>query len=85
MKAKILLISIILLLIASCAVVYAEDRVSLGFLYGSTSDLSLIDRTKGGINQVSPTCFDLDNQGNLVVTGNLTNTFVEQMHGMPAA
>ena len=79
MKAKILLISIILV-IASCAVVYAEDRVSLGFLYGSTSDLNLIDRTNGGINQVSPTCFDLDNQGNLVVTANLTHTFVEQMH-----
>jgi spore germination protein YaaH len=79
MKAKILLISIILL-IASCAVVYAEDRVSLGFLYGSTSDLSLIDRTNGSINQVSPTCFDLDNKGNLVVTGNLTHAFVEQMH-----
>lgn len=76
---KVVFIAMLISLVFASSA-FAEDRVSLGFLYGTTSDLSLIDRTNGSINQVSPTCFDLDNRGNLVVTGNLTHTFVEEMH-----
>ncbi len=57
----------------------AEERVSLGFLYGWT-DIGLIDRTNGSVNQVSPTCLDLNSKGELVVTSNLTHTFVNAMH-----
>ena len=76
---KVVFIAMLISLVFASSA-FAEDRVSLGFLYGTTSDLSLIDRTNNSINQVSPTCFDLDNRGNLAVTGNLTHTFVEEMH-----
>lgn len=76
---KIIVITMLIVFVFASSA-FAEDRVSLGFLYGTTSDLDLIDRTKGSINQVSPTCFDLDNRGNLYVTGNLTHTFVDAMH-----
>ena len=77
--SKILLSSMLISLIFTSSA-FAEDRVSLGFLYGWSGNLDLVDRTKGGINQVSPTCLDLDNQGNLVITSNLTHTFVDEMH-----
>ena len=76
---KILVIlMLITMLFASSAI--AAERVGLGFLYGSTENVDLIDRTNGAINQVSPTCFDLDSKGNLVVTENLTHSFVNKMH-----
>ncbi len=83
MKFGKILLSLILILASSTSFAYdfdTEERVSLGFLYGWTGNVDLIDRTKGGINQVSPTCLDLDNKGNLVVTGNLTHEFVTKMH-----
>ena len=76
--SRVLILMLIFALLTSSA--FAEDRVSLGFLYGSTENIDLIDRTNGSLNQVSPTCFDLDNKGNLDITGNLTHKFVEQMH-----
>ena len=76
--SKVVILMLIFALFTGSA--FAEDRVSLAFLYGSTSNIDLIDRTNGSINQVSPTCFDLDNKGNLAVTGNLTHEFVEEMH-----
>ncbi len=60
--------------------VFAEDRVSLGYLYGSTDNIDLVDRTNGAINQIAPTCMDLDDKGNLDLTDNLTQLFVNQMH-----
>ena len=59
---------------------FAENRVGLGFLYGSTESINLIDRTKGAINHVSPTCFDLNDDGTLLITSNLTKAFVDKMH-----
>lgn len=60
-------------------VIYAADRVSLGFIYESTDSIELVDRTNGAINQVSPTCLDLDTNGNLIVTDDLTHEFVAEM------
>jgi len=76
---KVFAISMLILFVFAGSVM-AEDRVSLGFLYGSTENLDLIDRTNGAINQVAPTCLDLDEKGNLDLTSNLTHTFVEKMH-----
>ena len=77
--SKILVISMLIVLFVS-SISYADDRVSLGFLYGWTGNVDLIDRTNGGINQVSPTCLDLTDNGNLLVTSNLTHEFVNRMH-----
>ena len=83
MKMKRIVFVSMLILVVLFSIAFADnanERVSLGFLYGTTADLSLIDRTNGSINQVSPTCLDLNNKGELVVTGNLTHTFVNEMH-----
>ena len=76
---KILLGSILVISIFTNSA-FAEDRVSLGFMYGWSGNIDLIDRTNGGINQVSPTCLDLTNAGDLYVTSNLTHDFVTKMH-----
>lgn len=80
MKLVKILSTIMLIATLIMSASYAEDRVSLGYISGWTGDYNLVDRTKGGINQVSPTCLDLDSNGNLVVTNNLTHEFVEAMH-----
>jgi len=79
--SKIFAVSMLIALLFTGSALAAEDdkRVSLGFLYGWT-DVNLVDRTNGAINQVSPTCLDLNNKGELVVTSNLTHTFVDSMH-----
>ena len=81
MKTKRLLSGLLLLLIInSISFGVAVDRVSLGFIYGISDGKNLVDRTNGAINQVSPTCLNLDNNGNLVVTDELTKDFVDSMH-----
>ena len=77
--SKVVSISI-LMLVVFASLAFADDRVGLGFLYGSTESIDLVERTNGAINQVSPTCFDLDDKGNLYVTSNLTHKFVDEMH-----
>ncbi len=80
MKAEKLVMYLMLIIFMFASYSFAEDRVGLGFLYGSTESINLIDRTNGAINHVSPTCFDLYDDGTLLVTSNLTKTFVQKMH-----
>ena len=84
MKTKIVLSIIFIMAIfvntVFVSTVFAADRVSLGFLYGISNQVELVDRTNGAINQVSPTCLNLSSKGNLVVTSELSHSFVEEMH-----
>ena len=80
MKTKRFLSGLLLLIINSISFGVAVDRVSLGFIYGISDGKNLVDRTNGAINQVSPTCLNLDNKGNLIVTDELTKDFVDSMH-----
>ena len=68
-----------LIFVSFSSVTLAADRVSLGFIYGVSDSIGLVERTNGAINQVSPTCFNLDAEGNLVVTSELTHDFVNAM------
>ena len=76
---KLFAVSMLIMIIFAGSV-FAEDRVSLGYLYGSTDNIDLVDRTNGAINQIAPTCMDLDDRGNLDLTSNLTKKFVDEMH-----
>ena len=78
MKRMIVITMLIAILMIS-NIAYAADRVSLGFIYGASDGVELIDRTNGSINQVSPTCLDITSKGNLVVTSELTHGFVAAM------
>ncbi len=83
MKSKNLFFVSMLIMVVLFSNAFAsnsKERVCLGFLYGTTSDLSLIDRTNGSIKQVSPTCLELSNRGELGGAGNLARTVVHEMH-----
>lgn len=75
-------LTLIFIIVISSGVLYAADRVSLGFLYGSSDQLELVERTNGAINQVSPTWFDITTNGNLKISSDLDVTFIKQMKDM---
>lgn len=76
---KNLVMNMILIVIIFSSVTLAAERVSLGFIYNATDSIELVDRTDGAINQVSPTCLNIDSKGNLIVTEDLTHEFVQEM------
>lgn len=76
---KRLSILFIFIMLISSYSLYAADRVSLGFLYGSSEQLELVERTNGAINQVSPTWFDLNSNGNLEISSDFDVEFIKQM------
>ncbi len=76
---KRLSVVIIFIILISFNILYAADRVSLGFLYGSSDQLKLVERTNGAINQVSPTWFDLTSSGNLKLSSDFDEDFIENM------
>lgn len=76
---KRLSVVIIFIILISSNILYAADRVSLGFLYGSSDQLELVARTNGAINQVSPTWFDLTSSGNLKLSSDFDEDFIENM------
>lgn len=73
------IVIVMLIVIVYSGVVQAAERVSLGFIYGTKDNVEFVDRTKGAINQVSPTCLDISSKGNLIVTSDLTLEFVNSM------
>ena len=76
---KKLLGAIILILLLISNMTSAAERVSLGFLYNSSDSINLVRRTNGSINEVAPTYFDLSSKGNLIITSELNNKFIDAM------
>ena len=68
MKKNVLKFFCVTLLIA---VVYmnifgtSEAKFNMAYLYGNYDYISLVERTNGALNEVSPSYFDLDSNGNL--------------------
>lgn len=78
---KYLSVIFILILFFSFSVSYANDRVSLGYIYNSSkSHTEIVENTDGNINTVSPTCFDLTLDGHLEINNIFDSEFVEEMH-----
>lgn len=60
---------------------FAAERISLGYIYStSTSHTEIVAATNGGVNVVSPTCFDLTLKGHLDIKPIMDENFVENMH-----
>lgn len=76
---KRLSILFIFTMLISSNSLYATDRVSLGFLYGSSDQFELVERTNGAINQVSPTWFDITANGKLKISSDFDVEFIKQM------
>ena len=71
----------ILILLFSTTTFARGDRVSLGYIYNSyKSHTEIMDDTKGNINTVSPTCFDLTSSGHLEINNIFDQEFVNEMH-----
>ena len=61
--------------------VFAAERLSLGYIYNaSKSHIEIVEATKGSINVVSPTCFDLQANGRLEINSILDEEFIENVH-----
>ncbi len=61
--------------------VLAAERLSLGYIYNaSKSHIEIVEATKGSINVVSPTCFDLQANGRLEINSILDEDFIADMH-----
>lgn len=79
MKCRGIIIIVILIVSVFYNVSLANERVSLGFIYAAKNSIELVNRTNGSINQVSPTCLNINSKGELVVTSDLTHEFVQVM------
>lgn len=71
----------IMVVALSGSCVSAAERVSLGYIYStSKSHTEIVAGTQGGVNVVSPTCFDLTMKGHLDVKEIMDEEFVSNMH-----
>jgi spore germination protein YaaH len=54
------------------------------YIYGGTteSNINNIKNTNGIIDEVSPSYFDIDEYGNLIITDYLDITYINEMHNM---
>lgn len=78
-KMPIKIICLLLLLSVGCIPFQNQikARFNMSYLYGSYDYISLVERTNGALNEVSPSYFDLNEDGSLklnVVDTNLINT-----------
>lgn len=74
-------VSIFIVVLISSVTFASGDRVSLGYIYNSSmSHTELMDTTKGNINTISPTCFDLTTSGRLEINDILDQEFINAMH-----
>ncbi len=61
--------------------VLAGERLNLGYIYSaSKSHSEIIEFTNNSVNVVSPTCFDMTQNGRLEINGILDREFIDEMH-----
>lgn len=60
----------------------AAESFNMSYLYGGTTSsyINKVDATNGVINEVSPSYFDLTDNGNLKITGAISQDFINAMH-----
>ncbi|AOT69058.1 S-layer homology domain-containing protein [Geosporobacter ferrireducens] len=60
----------------------SKTKFNMSYLYfGSTNQyISFVDKTKGSLNVVSPSYFDLNEDGSLKLTAKIDSNFIKEMH-----
>ena len=75
---------IILTLALNCGLLAnaMEYKYNMSYIYYGNSDYfaQSVSNTQGSVNEVSPDYFSLDSNGNLVLTSDLSSSFVQNMH-----
>lgn len=74
-----LVVIIILLTILVGSVNASANRFNMSYLYGNYDYASLVERTNGALSEVSPSYFDLNENG-LLKLNKVDTKFVEEMH-----
>ena len=78
-KIKIVCILISLLILIGNLKISNASKISMAYLYGNFDYISLVKRTDDALNVVSPSYFDLDSNGNLVLNS-IDKTLINTMH-----
>ena len=78
-KIKLIWVSILLLLFIGCLKTSNANKVSMAYLYGNYDYVSLIERNENALNVVSPSYFDLNSNGNLILN-TVDKNLVNEMH-----
>ena len=78
-KNKIIYILILFLILIGSLKTSRANKISMAYLYGNYEYISLIERNENSLNVVSPSYFDLDSKGNLVLN-KVDKELVNKMH-----
>lgn len=78
-RIKVIIILLLILMLISNLKISNASKISMAYLYGNYDYISLVNRNNNSVNVVSPSYFDLDNKGNLLLN-NIDETLVENMH-----
>ena len=78
-KIKLICVSLLLLLFVGSLKTANANKVSMAYLYGNYDYVSLIERNENALNVVSPSYFDLNSKGNLILNV-VDKNLVNEMH-----
>ena len=78
-RIKIIIALVLLLILIGNLQVSNANKISMAYLYGNYDYISLATRIENSLNVVSPSYFDLDSKGNLVLNS-IDKNLVNQMH-----
>lgn len=76
---KIIGLIVLIFIFCSSLNISKASKFNMAYLYGNFDYTVLVNRTNGGLNEVSPSYFDLNNDGSLLLN-TVDSTFVEEMH-----
>lgn len=78
-KIKLICVSILLLILVGSLQTANANKISMAYLYGNYDYISLIERNENALNVVSPSYFDLNSNGNLILNS-VDKNLVNEMH-----
>ena len=65
LRIKFVIILILLMILIGNLKISNANKISMVYLYGNYDYISLVNRNDNAVNVVSPSYFDLDDNGNL--------------------
>lgn len=78
-RVKTVLILVLMLILIGNLKITSASKISMAYLYGNYDYISLVERTDDALNVVSPSYFDLDENGNLKLNI-IDKNLIKEMH-----
>ena len=79
LRIKFVAILILLMILIGNLKISNANKISMAYLYGNYDYISLVNRNDNSVNVVSPSYFDLDDNGNLSLNY-VDKTLIKEMH-----